>query len=169
MQEDVNKHLNKTLALKKLFGKNGENIIAFIEYEKQKLCVELRDKENEMCGYIIINIIENEYFNESYEKVLKYFHEKVTEIESYGNVIILTLYESNSIEYIVNINDIKYIVENIPENILKNVRGIYGISNAKIKKFKKKEYHVNKVLIENFIEKLTKIIKVKYGKIIQLK
>jgi hypothetical protein len=69
--------------------------------------------------------------------------------------------------------NIKYLlnqfIENIPENILKKIRSIYGIDNAKIGLFGSTLKFTHMVLLDDYYKKLLEIENIQYGEIKEIK
>jgi sugar phosphate isomerase/epimerase len=123
-------------------------------------------KEIKRCGYIIIEINQNEYFEKTMGQIINYFDTTNFMINIYGTMVDLTLFESSWNKNIdINIEGIKYIAKNIPDENIQNIRGIYGIENARLGNFAGDNRLAYMALIDNYYEKIIKISELKYGEI----
>ena len=107
--------------------------------------IKIEDKpEEKECGYIIIEIIQNNEFESTLSNLLEYSKNKNLVYDIYG--IIFLLYVSKVLwnkNKEINIKDIlDDFIENMPENINKNIRCVYGVEYAKIGIFKKQKFSI---------------------------
>jgi ribosomal protein S17E len=146
--------------LNKLFGEYADHFISYIKHENKKF----KDAENKICGYVIINVIGNKSLKDDSNKIAEYFRRgRYISIRA-GNIVHIVYYKP----YInkntkVNIEYLRQLIENIPEDTLKNYRGVYGMANTKIYIQERAGISMHRVLVDNYIEKIIKIDKLKYG------
>ena len=123
-------------------------------------------KEIVECGYIILDIIQNEKFDETLTAVSNYFLENGNFfVEFYGTLIEILLFNKPNFEkkIEINIDKINNVVKNIPESIKSNLRGIFGITNARLGFYGGKTAFTYMVLLDNYYEKIIKIDKLILG------
>jgi hypothetical protein len=151
------------MTIKRSFGKYLEKEIIDLIVNNKEI---INRVETKKCGYIIIDIEQNECFENNLNKIIEYFIDKKYVIDVFGTITQFSLYEINE-NFIVEINieKIKNDIENIPENINKNIRGIYGIEDARIGNFGNKYRMSYMALLKNYFNKIYKINEIKYGEI----
>ena len=121
---------------------------------------------NKECGYIVIDIEQNEYFENNLNIIIEYLIDKQYMIDVFGTIVQFSLFQINENNIVeINIEKIENDIKNIPENINKNVRGIYGIENAKVGNFGNKHRMVYMALLKNYYNKIIKMNELKYGEI----
>jgi hypothetical protein len=159
------KKLFQKLFIKNAFGKyldnktiekiiNGENI----DYNKP---------EEKECGYIIFEIKQNETFDSILINLLKYSEDKEFISDIYGTIIVFYLYRApwntkNDFNIKYSLNNF---IHNLPQNILGNIRCVYGTETAKVGMYGTSNRMTYMPLINNYYEKLLEIDKIKYGEI----
>jgi len=153
------------LRLRKSFGKylTKNNINKMINSSQK-----IHEKEIIKCGYIIIDIIQNEIFENIISDIINYFYSKEKYyITIYGTIIEILIFNKSNYNkyYEINIEYIKNDTDNIPENIKKYIRGIYGITNAKIGNYGGEKLLAYIPLIDKYYEKIILINNLKYGEI----
>jgi hypothetical protein len=133
--------------------------------------IKIEKPKEEECGYIIMDIMQNNNFETTLNDLLEYSKNKNFLHFLSGTIIMFTIYKSKwNMENEINlkealINFIKYLQ---PE-ILKNLRGIYGMEKAKIGNFGIDYCMHYMVLLKDHIKKIMEIGKIEYGKIIEYK
>ena len=159
-----------------MFKRNNEEIFyknIFSKYLNKKIIDDIvngnfkKEEPEEMeCGYIIFDILQNDLFELTLKDVLDYsYNSKIFFVDNiYGTIVILNIKrkyffkeEDNMEEYL------KEFITNIPENISKNTRFVYGMENAKVGLFGSNNILRHMVLLKNFYKKLIKIDNLKYG------
>ena len=153
------------LRLRKSFGKY---IIKYNINEMINNSQKIQEKEIVKCGYIIINIIQNEIFENIISDIINYFLKKEKYyITIYGTIIEILIFNKSNYNkyYEINIENIKNDIDNIPEKNKKYIRGIYGITNAKIGNYGGEKLLAYIPLIDKYYEKIILINNLEYGEI----
>ena len=162
----MNKAEKEVSFLRNIFGKftkgRAPNVIDNLE----------KDIPEEMeCGYIIFELIQDDTFESILSNLLSYSQDKKFLIEDiYGTILILSLRknmffkEDEEMEVYLN-----GFIENIPVEILKKIRFIYGIEKAKVGIFGSNDQWHCMVLLNNYFEKILKIANLKYGEKMEIK
>jgi hypothetical protein len=120
-------------------------------------------------GYIICEIIQNDIFENTVTELFKYSKNTKFGSDIFGTFMIFLLYKEN-FNTIDNLKkSINRFIKNIPENILKNIRCVYGIENAKIESFRTSNGLRYIILLKDFYKKIFEIGKIKYGEKIEIK
>jgi hypothetical protein len=129
-----------------------------------------RHKEEE-CGFIIMDIMQNENFETILKNILEYRKDKNFIHFLSGTIIMFIIYNhKQNIENKTNINDeLKIFIKDLPLETLKHLRGIYGMEKAKIGNFGIDYYMHYMVLLKDYIRKIMEIDKIEYGNIIEYK
>ena len=163
------KNIFQKIQIKNAFGKYIDKKV--IEKILQKENFKTDIPEEKKCGYIIFDIMQNDYFENTLTELVNYSENKEFIFDIYGTIIIYFLCKAKWNQNI-NLNiekSLSKFIENIPENILKNIRCIYGIENAKVGFFGSNNRCTYMVLLNNYFNKILEINKIKYGEIIELK
>ena len=163
------KDIFQKIQIKNAFGKCIDKKV--IEKILQKENFKTDIPEEKKCGYIIFDIMQNDYFENTLTELVNYSENKEFIFDIYGTIIIYFLCKAKWNQNI-NLNiekSLSKFIENIPENILKNIRCIYGIENAKVGFFGSNNRCTYMVLLNNYFNKILEINKIKYGEIIELK
>ena len=163
------KDIFQKIQIKNAFGKYIDKKV--IEKISQKENLKFDIPEEKKCGYIIFDIMQNEYFENTLTELINYSENKEFISDIYGTILIYFLCKEKWNQNI-NLNiekSLSEFIENIPENILRNIRCIYGIENAKVGFFGSNNRCTYMVLLNNYFNKILEINKIKYGEIIELK
>jgi hypothetical protein len=152
--------------IRKMFGKflKGRTVNVIDDLQKE----EPKEKE---CGYIIFDLFQNDTFESVLSNLLDYSQDKKFFIDDiYGTIVILYLRKDCFFKENENMEPyLKDFIANIPENILKNIRFIYGIENAKVGVFGSNDIWVSTILLNNYFEKILKLANLKYGENMEIK
>jgi hypothetical protein len=148
------------ITIKKSFGKyiNKKDIN---EIMRKNNC--LSEKKFKKCGYIIIEIIQNDFFEANLKSLLSHFNNTNFMSDIYGTILVFTLFESLwNKDFDITIGKIENSIKNI---FNENIRGIYGIDNAIIGNFGTEHRMHYMALFNDFYKKIIKINGLKYGEI----
>ena len=157
------------IQIKNAFGKYMDKKI--IENILQKENFGIDTPEEKKCGYIIFDIMQNEYFENTLTELIEYLKNKDFISDIYGTIVVCFLCRAKwnqNIDLDIE-KSLNKFIENIPENIMKSIRCIYGIENAKVGFFGSSNKCTYMVLLNNYFNKILEISKIKYGEIIELK
>ena len=146
----------------------------FSKYVNKKILNNIEKSDNKLkkpvekeCGYILLEIIQNEYFDLTLSNLIDYSKNKNIIYDIYGTIMLFfiskVLWNENKDIIIKNI--INEFINNIPEDIMKNIRCIHGVENAKIGFFGNNERSAYMALLNNFYEKIIKINELNIGEI----
>jgi hypothetical protein len=150
---------------------------AFGKYLDKKMIEEIIDNNNlsikhferQECGYIIIEIAQNNYFEEIMDKVITFSMKNNFLVDIFGTILYLCTYESSWNKNVNILKNISNFLENFPEKKNKNIRGLYGIENAIIGNFGSNQRMKYMALINEYYKKLIRINEIEYGKIVEYK
>ena len=123
------------------------------------------------CGYIIFELIQNNEFESVLSNLLNYSKDKKFFIDDiYGTLFIISIrrnyFFKEDEDMAVYLSEF---IENIPNEILKSVRFIYGIEKAKVGIYGSNEQWACMVLLNNYFGKILQISNLKYGEKLEIK
>ena len=132
--------------------------------------VKFEKPEEKECGYILIEIIQDEFFEEILSNLIDYSKDKNLTFDLYGTIIQFFIGDIlwNENKGINFKNTIEEFIINIPEDIRKRIRGIYGSETAKIGMFGSNYRSAYIFLLKNYFKKLLEIDKLNIGEIKEL-
>ena len=157
------------IKIKRLFGKyiSKASIKNIIDNPKMD-----DEKEIVKCGYIILEVSQNEYFEETVTDVCNYYvNTKNFFVTIYGTFIEILLFNRKNykIKNEININKLIEAIESLDEKHKKNLKGIYGITNAKAGFYGGHIITAYMVLLDNYSKKIMKLNELQEGEIIEVK
>ena len=129
---------------------------------------EVSKPEYRECGYIIVEIKQDNGFEKTLAELIEYSEKKDFFIEYIGSIVILNSFRQEKIKNLSIKDSINEYVQNLPHSILINIRCVYGVENAKIGSLGSNDHNAFILLLEDFFKKILKIGELNYGEIMEV-